>query len=175
MLIGFGGTVAFSQKDISGNINQPKSHVVAVGADRVTVDDITGFYANDTILLIQMQGVKVLTDLNTFGSPDSYYGAPGAHEFLIIQSVNSGTKEIVFRNNIINSYDPLGNIQIIRAPYYNSVNITGKLFCDPWDSTSATGGVIVLMVGHKLMLNADIDVSGLGFAGGKDTIGTGTC
>ncbi len=175
MLIGLGGGIAYSQKNLSGNLNQPKSHVVTVGADRVTVDDITGFYANDTILLIQMQGVRILTDPGTYGSPDSYYGEPGAHEFLIIQSVNAGTKEIIFRNNIINAYDPLGNVQIIRAPYYHSVDITGKLYCDPWDSVSSTGGVMVLMVGRKLTLSADIDVSGLGFAGGKDTIGDGIC
>lgn len=175
MLISLGGGLVYSQTNLSGNLNQPKSHVVTVGVDRVTVDDVTGFAANDTIMLIQMKGVKV--QVSPFGSVQDIVGLPGIHEFLIIQSVNSGTNEIIFRNNIKSSsiFDPSGNVQIIRAPYYNSVNITGKLSCDPWDSTAHTGGVLVLMVGRKLTLSDDIDVSGLGFVGGKDTIGSGIC
>ena len=60
-------------------------------------------------------------------------------------------------------------------PYYNSATITGKLFCDPWDPVTKAGGVLALIVGRTLNLNADIDVSALGFKGGKDTIGDGIC
>ena len=62
IFIGLSGNIVFSQESLSGNINQPHSHVVTISADRVTVDDATGFSANDTILMIQMQGVKINLD-----------------------------------------------------------------------------------------------------------------
>jgi hypothetical protein len=166
-----------AQKNLSGNINQPKTHVSVVGVDRVIVDNVAGFNVNDTILLIQMQGVRILTASN-YGTLQDTIGDPGMHEFIIIQSINGGTHEIVFRNNIHNNYNKHnenGNIQIIRAPYYNSVNITGKLFCDPWDPVTKSGGVLALIVGRTVTLTNDIDVSATGFKGGKDTIGDGIC
>jgi hypothetical protein len=167
-------SVLLSQKNLSGNINQPKTHVVSISTDRVIVDNVTGFSVNDTILLIQMQGVQILT-ASTYGNVQNKVGEPGMHEFLIILSINSGTREIVFRNNILKTYDATGNIQIVRVPYYNSAVVTGKLFCAPWDPVTKSGGVFSIIVGRTLTLNADIDVSSLGFKGGKDTIGAGIC
>jgi gliding motility-associated-like protein len=176
IFLGFSGNIAFSQENLSGNINQPHSHVVTIGADRVTVDDATGFNNNDTILMIQMQGVGIYTFQDpSYGSVGNIYGEPGLHEFLIIQTVNTGTNEIIFRNNIIGGYDLLGNIQVVRVPYYNSATVTGKLSCEPWDSVAKSGGVLAMIIGRTLKLNADIDVSGLGFYGGKDTIGDEIC
>jgi len=172
LIIGYSNTAVFSQKALSGNINQPKTHIVTIGPDRVTVDNVTGFSVNDTILLIQMQGVKILTASN-YGTLQDKLGEPGMHEFMIILSINAN--EIVFRNNILKTYDPNGNIQIIRVPYYNSATITGKLFCDPWDPVTKTGGVLALIVARTLNLNADIDVSALGFRGGQDAVADGIC
>jgi gliding motility-associated-like protein len=175
LIMCFSSAVLLSQKSLSGPINQPKTHVVSLGADRVTVDNVTGFNVNDTILLIQLQGVKILTATNVYGTLQGKAGEPGMHEFMIILSINGGTKEIVFRNNILKTYDPTGNIQIVRVPYFNSATITGKLSCDPWDPATKSGGVLALIVGRTLTLNADIDVSKLGFTGGKDTVGDGIC
>lgn len=175
LIMGFGCTLIQAQTSLSGYLNQPHTHVVTIGADRVTVNDVTGFAVNDTILLIQMQGVEILTALNAYGTLQSKLGEPGMHEFMIIMSINTGTNEIVFRNNILSTYDPRGNCQIIRVPYYNSAVVTGKLSCAPWDTLSKSGGVLALIVGRTLTLNADIDVSESGFRGGKDTIGDGIC
>jgi CHU_C Type IX secretion signal domain len=175
LILGFSSTSLLSQKSLSGNINQPKTHVVTIGADRVTVNNVTGFSVNDTILLIQMQGVRILTALNVYGTLQNKTGEPGMHEFMIILSINGGTNEIVFRNNILNSYDPAGNVQIVRVPYYNSAKVTSKLFCTPWDTVTKSGGVLALIIGRTLTLDADIDVSALGFKGGKDTVGDGIC
>jgi hypothetical protein len=176
ILLGFSKTAFSFQKNLSGNFNQPKSHVVTFtpGSDWITVDDVTGFSAGDTVLLIQMQGVRILTDpQGSYGTLQNKFGEPGMHEFLIILSVNSGTKEIVFRNNVINSFDPKGNIQIVRVPYFNSAVVTGVLTCSPWDPVTKSGGVLVMIIGRTIKLNANIDVSGQGFRGGKDTIGLG--
>jgi len=178
LIIGFSSSVLLSQKNLSGNLNQPMAHIISIPAsDRVIVDDVTGFSASnpDTVLVIQMQGVGINTPTTGYGYIQSIFGQPGLHEFMIIQSINTVTKEIVFRNNLLNTYDPKGNIQVVRVPYYNNVTITGKLFCNPWNSTTKKGGVLTFVIGRTLKLNADIDVSNSGFAGGKDTIGVARC
>jgi hypothetical protein len=164
---------ASAQKLISGDINQPFAHVASILTDRVTVDDITGFSANDTVLMIQMQGVGILTD-QFYGSYQSSYGQPGIHEFLIIQSI-SLPNTIIFRNNILKSYDVDGNVQIVRVPTYNKVTVDGRLFCDPWNSSTGKGGVLAIFAGSSVTLNADIDVSGLGLRGGAASAGEGRC
>ena len=174
LLIALSSSLLLSQKSLSGNLNQPKSHVQSLGPDRVIVDNAIGFSVNDTVLLVQMQGVQILTAA-TYGFAQGKSGEPGMHEFMIVLSVNTVTREIVFRNNILNGYDATGNVQIVRVPYYNSATITGKLFCDPWDPVTKSGGVLALIVARTLTLNSDIDVSGLGFSGGKDAIGDGIC
>ena len=176
VLIVINGTTAFSQKSLSGNLNQPKARVISISpspSDRVIVDDVNGFNVNDTILLMQMQGVKIL--LSPYGTLQNKLGEPGMHEFLVIQSVNGVTKEIVFRNYLLKNYDPAGNVQIVRVPYYNSAVVSGTLYCDPWNPTARKGGVLAIIVGRSLKLSANIDVSGRGFTGGKDTIGIAEC
>jgi hypothetical protein len=168
------GGYASAQKLISGDINQPFAHVASVLTDRVTVDDITGFSANDTVLLIQMQGVGILTDETVYGNYQNSYGQPGIHEFLIIQSV-SLPNTIIFRNNILKLYDVAANVQLVRVPTYNKVTVSGRLFCDPWDSSSGKGGIIAIIAGSSVTLNADIDVGGLGLRGGAASAGDGNC
>ncbi len=174
LILALSSVVLLSQNNLSGNLNQPKSHVSVIGVDRVIVDNVAGFAINDTILLIQMQGVQILT-VATYGFAQGKSGEPGMHEFMIILSVNIFTREIVFRNNIINGYNVNGNVQIVRVPYFNSATVTGKLFCDPWNPVTKSGGVLAMIVARTLTLNSDIDVSGLGFTGGKDVIGDGIC
>jgi gliding motility-associated-like protein len=176
LITGFSSSVVLSQKTLSGILNQSAAHVVSIPAsDRVTVDDATNFAINDTILLMQMQGVEILTGALDYGNINDFLGQPGMHEFMIIQSVNHLTQEIVFRNNLLKTYDTRGNIQIVRVAYYNSVVVTGTLTCNPWNSTTKTGGVLALIIGRSLKLNADIDVSSKGLIGGNDIAGEGRC
>lgn len=174
----FNSTALSFQKNIPGGIINKYAQVIAIGpagSDRVTVNDVTGFAPGDTILLIQMQGVEILTAPLAYGNVQNKLGEPGLYEFLIIQSVNTGTDEIIFRNDILKTYDFKGNVQVIRVPYYNSAAVNGILTCDSWNSSSKTGGVLALIVGRSLKLNSNIDVSGKGFEGGKDSIGQGIC
>lgn len=175
LLLGFATINAYPQKHLAGNLNQPKTHVSSISTDRVIVDNVTGFAANDTVLLIQMQGVKIYTDPGLFGYLENKFGEPGLYEFLIIQSINTGTREVVFRNNILSAYDIRGNIQLIRVPYYNSVDVTGTLSADGWNPTTKTGGVLALIVGRTVRLRSNIDMSSLGFMGGAGSTGDGIC
>ncbi|HEX2974841.1 MAG TPA: gliding motility-associated C-terminal domain-containing protein [Bacteroidales bacterium] len=183
IITAFAVNSAFSQTNLIGNLNQPSTHVntfPGAGNNWVNVDDIIGFKENDTILMIQMQGIGILTPSgDTYGNPQEVFGQPGKHEFLIIQSVTAPDR-IEFKNNILNDFKVSGNIQIVRSPYYNAANIEAdlsydKLFCDPWDPVSKKGGVLVMIIGTTLNLKADINVSGLGFKGAPDVAGSGLC
>lgn len=166
------------QNEIHGIINK-YGRITEMGTDYVIVNDpvqFAQFATGDTVLLIQLKGVaSVVEEGPFFGIPQDTVGAPGKYEFIIIQSINAGLKKIVFRNNVINSFDVSGNIQIIKAPYYNSVIVDDDLTCAAWDSVSKTGGVLSMIVGHTIRLNSNIDVTGKGFLGGGTVIGSGIC
>jgi len=54
---------------------------------------------------------------------------------------------------------------MVRVPGYDNAKVTGNITCPVWDTISGTGGVVALIVGNKLSLEADIDVTGKGFGG----------
>jgi hypothetical protein len=177
VLVCFGISETSGQKSLSGNLNQPSAHVKTFtpSSDRITVDDYSGFQAGDTVLLIQMQGVEIdVSNTNSYGFISNFKGQPGLHEFIIIKQLIA-PDEIVFEKNIKNAYDPAGMIQVIRVPYYNSAVVTSKLYCNPWNPATGKGGVLALIIGRSLKLNADIDVSDLGFRGAASVTGDGKC
>jgi gliding motility-associated-like protein len=131
----------------------------------------------DTVLLIQMKGVRsYITEDASFGDYEGPIGTPGQHEFIIIDSVESATKKIIFKRNISNlTFNAEGGIQIVTVPTYNEAIVNSTLTCTPWDSTKKTGGVIVAIINRTIRLNADINVNGTGFKGGNTTIGISLC
>ncbi len=166
----------FSQDKEIGNIINLYKHVEAIGTaphDNVTLTDASGFATGDTVLLIQMKGANIVVDEATYNIEAGYFGAPGVNEFLIIESIAGST--VTFTSNILNNYNKDGLVQLIRVPFYNSASVTSTLTCEPWDSISKSGGVLAMIVGRTLSLEADIDVSGKGFRGGANTLGAGTC
>ena len=173
------GNFIFSQTHISSVVNQ-YAHVNSIGADYVIIDDeeqFDQFAAGDTVLLIQMKGARIYAkEEPSYGFGYALYGQPGDYEFLTIQSVDDGTNTIVFRSNIINtSFDTFGDLQLIKVPFYNYAMVDGVLTCQPWDSTTKTGGVLAAIIGRTLSLNADIDVTGKGLKGGDVVLGQGIC
>jgi len=178
LISAFAGSL-FSQTKIGGIINK-YGRVTSLGTDFVIVSDeaqFDQFSQGDTVLLMQMKGARIYgyEDL-TYGTAYTSYGRPGRHEFLTILSVDDALNKIVFRNEIDNSdFDIESGLQIIRVPSYNSAVVNSVLTCQPWDSVTKTGGVLVLITGRTLSLNANIDVSGRGFKGGAVTLGKGIC
>jgi hypothetical protein len=168
----------FSQdKQISGVINVYK-HVTAVvpGTDNVTLDNVDFITAGDTVLLIQMKGAIIYEpETGSYGSYRESIGVPGSSEFLIVQSVDPFLKNVIFSNNIIKNYDAAGIVQLIKVPFYNSASVKADLACQPWDSITKTGGVLAMIVGRTLSLDANIDVTGKGFVGGDSSLGDGIC
>lgn len=182
LLILFGLLIALSAQDkkIGGIINIYKHVTEITGIDNVTVEvDVTGIQAGDTVLLIQMKGIIInVPEGGSYGSYKDKINASGQSEFLIVESVNGGTKNIVFTNDILKTYDVFGTVQLVRVPYYNSATVISELTCQPWDSSGVaknTGGVLAMIIGRTLALDANIDVTGKGFLGGSPFGGTGIC
>jgi hypothetical protein len=162
---------------LTGQINN-YGRVTTIGTDNVIISDPTEFsyfHAGDTVLLIQMKGAKCLVDDLNHGEYQISDGTTGAYEFLTVLSVGAGNK-VTFRNNIINTYSLLGDVQLVRVPSFNAAKVDAAgLNCQAWDSTTKTGGVLALFVGTKLTLNANVDAKAKGFRGGNAVIGLGNC
>lgn len=165
-------------EEVSGEINQTRAKVTGVGVDFVLLDDAAGFQPGDTVLVIQMKGVSIITPNNTnFGKPQSYIGDVGFYEFIVIQLVefiNPGYR-ITFYNNLKGGYDPLSFVQIIKVESYETLSVTGELTCPDWNSATGTGGVMALFASDKVELFSDINLSGKGFRGGLMSPIIGSC
>ncbi len=176
LILCFSIRIAVGQEQISGVINNyAKVNSINAGYVSVAPAQAAWFSAGDYALLIQMQGVGIRTD--PYGTViQQRFGTPGAYEFLRIQSVNIVTGQIQFTRSVyINTYDVVGNVQLIRVPFYDSPEVTATLTCQPWNPANGTGGVLAMLVGRKLTLNAGIDVTGQGFAGAPGVAGIGEC
>ena len=116
----------------------------------------------DTVLLIQMTG---LLDAGT-----AFKGA-GRYEFHIVTDVVGSTvtlKTAIDQSDLSFQFNPRNEIvQLIRVPSYKNALIDRELKCDPFNWSGGTGGVLALFVQDSLIFNADINVSGCGFNGGK--------
>jgi gliding motility-associated-like protein len=180
ILLGFSATLFSFQSKVNGVINK-YGRVTGIGVDFVIVNDFaqfSQFAPGDTVLLIQMRGGQATVPENaSYGSLQNYVGSPGKYQFLIILSVNAGLKKIVFRNDLLpaNPFDITGDVQIIKTPSYNSVVVDSDLSCLQWDSVNKIGGVLSMVVGKTIKLDANIDVTGKGFLGGGTVIGDGIC
>ncbi len=171
-------SVIFGQELINGVINK-YGKVTSVGTGSVVIGNLgqaSQFSTGDYVLLIQMQGVGIQTTDGTYGiNIQSLFGTPGGYEILIIQSINYLNGTVSFTRNIVNSYDVNGNVQLVQVPFYDSPTVTATLTGDAWNNTTGTGGVLAMMVGKILTLNADIDLTGKGFRGAPGTPGIGEC
>ncbi|MBP9221112.1 MAG: T9SS type A sorting domain-containing protein [Chitinophagales bacterium] len=152
----------FGQTSISGVINiNTAVDSINYCSNTIYVESSTGYSVGDRVLIIQMKGATVnLTNTASFGNITSY-NESGNYEFGTIANV-SGTA-IHLENTLLRTYNPSGLVQLVRVPVYASASVDGTLSCAPWNG--ATGGVLVFET-NSLVLNANIDVSNMGFKGG---------
>lgn len=170
---------SFSMPQILNDTINKYARVNTVGGDYVIINNLTQisqFGAGDTVLLIQMQGVGIVTDHGIYGQAiQAKIGEPGGYEFLLVQSVDIPSRRVVFTKFILNAYNVIGNVQLIRVPFYHAPVVNSTLHARPWNSANGTGGVFAIIAGKKLTLNADIDVAGTGFRGAQGSDGAGAC
>jgi len=131
--------------------------------NRVSLNAIAvGVNIGDKMLLMQMQGASIDTsDSPAYGTVTNYNDA-GHYELLTVSDVTNNI--ITFQQTITRTYDPAGKVQLILVPQYTDVTIAATLIAQPWDGS--TGGVLAFIASGTVTMNANIDVSGLGFRGG---------
>jgi gliding motility-associated-like protein len=157
-------SLLFSQTEISGIINE-YSAVESIGLDNqsVTVNNPEIFQAGDTVLLIQMKGLGILT------SPPQDYGKhqdmndAGNYEFLLVDEVTGNT--VSFTREFLKQYNAFEKAQLIRVRGYENATVTNTLTAPEWDGDK--GGVMAVIVTNTLKLEANIDLSAIGFRGGE--------
>ncbi len=128
----------------------------------IQVEDASEFGIGDTVLIIQMKGADIdSTNTAQFGDVININSA-GNYEFNYISQRNGNILSL--SNRLERTYDiPIGKVQLVRVPYYNSALVTDTLTCLPWDGEK--GGVLVLNVRDSINLSGHINVSGRGFRG----------
>ena len=158
--------IATSQtKNIKGVIND-YAEVTAISSDRLTVtlSEASMFIPNhlpDTVLLIQMTGITVPDRVNAI------WNNAGNYEFHIVESV-SGQSITLQWPVTSGTFSPNTElVQMVRVPSYKNAQIDDVLTCKPWNWEDGTGGVLAFFVNGSLTFNANIDVSGKGYMGGK--------
>ncbi|MBW6501079.1 MAG: hypothetical protein K0B05_06750, partial [Bacteroidales bacterium] len=109
---------SFSMPQVLNDTINKYARVNTVGGDYVIINNLTQisqFGAGDTVLLIQMQGVGIVTDQGIYGQAvQAKIGEPGGYEFLLVQSVDIPSRTVVFTKFILNTYNVIGNVQLIR-------------------------------------------------------------
>ncbi|WP_018343884.1 gliding motility-associated C-terminal domain-containing protein [Cytophaga aurantiaca] len=155
--------------NISGIINNytavtsiPVCNPCSNTCNYLNVASTTGFAVGDKVLIIQMKGATTdLSNTATFGTIQSV-GNAGLYEYKTIASIAGTT--LTFTSTLYNIYDVAGLVQVVRVPQYVNATVTAKLTAQAWNG--ATGGILVFDVSGTLTLNADADVTALGFRGG---------
>jgi gliding motility-associated-like protein len=133
------------------------------------VDSSLGFLPGDTILVIQMKGATIdSSNTASFGTVLDPAGA-GLFERNIIRSVNGNSL------SLINRLSPelalsAGKLQFVTIPRFGNYTVRKRLTAMGWNGLK--GGVCIFDVTDTLRLNAAIDVSGKGFAGGLASTAT---
>ena len=156
---------AANGQTISGTVNS-YYHITAVDAasNTVTVDDATGLTAGQRVLLHQAKGAGIYSgDDANYGNITAINNA-GGYEFNTICSITGNTVWLL--NQMVNPYDPAGQVQLVTIVSGASITVAATVTGAAWDPTTGKGGIVALEATGSITLNADIDVSGLGFQGG---------
>ena len=152
-------------QSLSGVINSYyQLTAVHTVTNSVTVDDATGLTPGQRVLIIQAKGASIgVLNAASFGDLSALNGA-GNYELNTICNISGN--EVTLKEQLLNTYDPAGQVQLVSVPSYHSVTVSGTVNGVGWDPATGKGGVVVLEAADTIYLNADIDVSGLGFQGG---------
>ncbi|MEL6922593.1 MAG: PKD domain-containing protein, partial [Bacteroidota bacterium] len=151
-------------QDLGGVINR-YANVLSIESCSATLElsSTIGFSESEDVLLIQMRGAQINeSNNNSFGSVIDLQHT-GQFERATIASIDGNTIQLT--HELVNAYDPGSGLQIVNIPSYENADVNTLLSAAPWDGQ--TGGILALEVSNQLTLNADIDVSGLGFRGGQ--------
>ncbi|MEN0003156.1 MAG: PKD domain-containing protein [Bacteroidota bacterium] len=166
-LLLFTSALGYSQTSISGIIN---TYHTVLSYDTcqaaVTLSNTEGISALSEVLILQMQGASIESSNNNNFGTITAIGSAGLYELAEVQSINGNT--VFLSAFLANEYAIDGHVQLISIPNYTAASVDAPLTAQAWDG--ARGGVLALRVEEQLILNAPIQLDGLGFRGGDATI-----
>lgn len=138
--------------------------------NQITISDAAGFNVGDRVLIIQMKGAQIDESNSPSYGTVTNYGNAGNYEFGTIAKIDG--LQITLKNKIVRLYDaPSGFVQLVRVPQYTDPVVSSAVTAQPWDQTK--GGIVVFEATGNVTLNANIDVSGMGFIGGQNIFNGG--
>lgn len=156
-----------AQTDLSGVIND-YAVVTDIAVDdcsvQLSIDDASVFSIGDKIVLMKMQGAQIDASNNADFGNVTAMNSTGFYEINEISTIDGNDLTLRYRLKYDDYMVNIGRLQIIRMPVYDNAEVVGTLTADAWNGN--TGGVLALEVTGQLRMNADMDVSGLGFRGG---------
>src|ERR1035437_91938 len=146
-----GGTTNFTVPTyVDGN----RAFITASTSNSITITNNVGnpFKIGDIVLIIKM------TDICTIGYPYSPFSNTQNWEFQTVASIGAGQTSLTFAQNLWNYAGFYNNhSQVIQVPQYKDVTFGpgAYLTCQPWSSSSGTGGVIPLLANGTLTFSGD--------------------
>ena len=156
-----------AQSDISGVINHYASVTAIEYCDnQLTVSSGTNFNIGDELLILQMRGATINTNNNASFGDITDSGQSGLFEKGTIADITGNL--ITLENNLTNTYEISGQVQIVSFPNYDNALVSDTLTATAWDGS--TGGVLAFSVNGELELQEVIDVTAKGFRGGMANI-----
>ncbi len=165
---GGGGFTNTATTPASGTIINSYHKVNSLSGTSVAIDSTIGISGGDRGVLIQMKGATInLTDTASHGDISSYASA-GRFEYVDVASVSGST--LILETAPTVSFQTSGYVQFVRVPIYDGTTLSGTVSASPWDGDK--GGVVAIDDVGTLTLAGDIDVTGLGFAGGAVAVTT---
>jgi hypothetical protein len=163
--------IAFGQPptSINGVVNSYYQVTGLIQSQAVfTLDNVNGLAAFDKVLVIQMKGASVVTNVSnsTYGSISGLNNA-GNYEVATICRVDAATRTVTMVHQLLNNYTSSGGkVQLVKIARYESAVVSGQLLAGTWSNSTGKGGVIAIMA-NDLTLNASISADGRGFVGGR--------
>lgn len=167
------GALTVSAANTTVNAYTTLTADVNPNATSITVASTASFAAGDLIMIIQMQGATINTNIGWWNPTDSTYGevlfyrSCGNYQLAQINAVPNGTT-LNLDCAVQDTYKVAGKTQIVKIPRYTALTINsgGVLTCPTWNGT--TGGVLAVEVDGNIVVNSGglIDATGKGFRGG---------
>ena len=120
------------------------------GDTNIAVDDVSVFAVGDEVLVVDLQGA----DAGDFG-------------FYYVTAVSGSTLELEPPVTVDHDADDVVVVQ--RVPHYTTATVSGTLSPAAWDGEG--GGLVVFRATGAVTVSGSIDVSGLGYLGGRGVSG----
>ncbi|MGB0429366.1 MAG: Ig-like domain-containing protein [Bacteroidia bacterium] len=137
--------------------------VIEIDSCFIRVDTTLGFYAEDYVLMHQSKGATIdKSNSDDYGKLIKHNGA-GLFEENRIQIISRDT--IYLYKQVKQPFNVDFNVQIVGIRPKQKIESTATITAKPWDTS--TGGIVYLKALDSITLNHNINVSGLGYNGGK--------